>query len=97
MQTSYCFYLIILVLILIPILIKIKNKYSNENFASLGALSQLYSKGPQDSYLTNNDYTYWPSLNYPPYNYMSNFIWNIPTRLPYRYPYPLYGIYPYYY
>ena len=56
----------------------------NEHYA--GALIQLYSKGPQDSYLTNNDHNY-----YYPYNpvyplsgyggyYRPRYFWNEPTR-----------------
>lgn len=55
-----------------------------------GALTQLYSKGPQDYYLIGDDaykYYYW---NYYPYNYPYMYpynysLWNNPTRYKYRY------------
>ena len=58
-----------------------------EHYGS-GALIQLFSKGPQDTYLTADAEKY---LWYPfsPYGYMES-VWNNPTRYS-----PLY--YPYFY
>lgn len=84
------YWITVIILIILIILLLKKNNKSLENFGGYGALTQLYAKGPQDTYLTNNDYVYYP----PPY--MPHFIWNNPTRLYYR-PYPLYGTFPIYY
>ena len=53
--------LIVIFLLIIPLL---------EHYGD-GALLQLMAKGPQDTYLTDDNYVY-PS--YP------NFLWNYPTR-----------------
>lgn len=70
---------ILLILILLVVLIYLFNK--KENYS--GALIQLYSKGPQDYYLTG-DYPYYYQYYYPyyyPYNYRYYpYVWNIPTR-----------------
>jgi hypothetical protein len=78
---------IMFVLIIILILYLLYDK--NENYG--GALTQLYAKGPQDIYLTGNDYIYYPyNPIYPLYGYdgygirRSPFIWNEPTRLKYN-------------
>lgn len=85
------FLLIIIVSLIVILFLIIKtNKNKIENFSSMGALTQLYAKGPQDTYLTNNDYVHYP----PPY--LPHFLWNNPTRLYYR-PYPLFGAFPIYY
>lgn len=61
----------------------------NEHFA--GALMQLYSKGPQDEYLTNSNHLFpyfyntnyynpiYPYYGYYGYSYPRSF-WNQPTR-----------------
>ena len=54
-----------------------------------GAMTQLYAKGPQDSYLTYDTDKY-----IPPYLYWNRWLWNAPTRLSYPYTYPMYGIFP---
>jgi len=75
---------ILLILILLVVLIYLFNK--KENYS--GALIQLYSKGPQDYYLTG-DYPYYYQYYYPYiYGYRHRryypnsypYIWNMPTR-----------------
>ncbi len=76
---------IIFVIILILVILYLSNK--KENYG--GALVQLYSKGPQDYYLTG-DYPYY-SYSYPyyypyyystyPYYYPYYSYWNMPTRI----------------
>lgn len=73
--------IIIFFILLLIILYKNEEKYG-------GALVQLYSKGPQDRYLTNDDYIYMPyNPVYPYYGYYgytnkrSPFLWNEPTRI----------------
>ena len=73
---------IILLIILIIVILYLSNK--QENYG--GALVQLYSKGPQDNYLTG-DYPNYNSYNpyynpYNPYNPYYN-----PNYYPYYYPY----------
>ena len=73
---------IILILILLVVLLYLFNK--KENYS--GALIQLYSKGPQDYYITG-DYPYYYQYYYP-YNYRNRryyhnsypYMWNMPTR-----------------
>jgi hypothetical protein len=78
--------LFILLIILFIVLYLSKH---NEHYA--GALIQLYSRGPQDRYLTNDDHIYYnpynPYLYNPvyPYNgydgyYRPRYFWNEPTR-----------------
>ena len=65
----------LLILFLFIILLLLSNDI-REHFAGQGALMQLYSKGPQDAYLTDDRHIYpWY------YHYMPQFIWNNPTRL----------------
>ena len=73
---------VILVLMLISVLLYLFNK--KENYA--GALIQLYSKGPQDYYLTG-DYPYYYGNSYYGNRYYGNryyrrypYVWNMPTR-----------------
>ncbi len=60
---------------------------SNHNEHYAGALIQLYSKGPQDSYLTNEDHIFYnpynpiyPLSGYDSYSYKPRYFWNEPTR-----------------
>jgi hypothetical protein len=73
------------------LLIIICNTKTIENYGE-GALTQLYTKGPQDTYLTVNTEKYIPEYwwGYYPFHYYK---WNVPTRYG-GYYYPLYGIYP---
>lgn len=89
----------IVIIIIILILAIAYYYYKYEKFSSLGALTQLYAKGPQDLYLTSDTEKYVPELwggwfgfNYPPV-YSP---WNYPTRID-KYYYPLFGIFPKYY
>lgn len=75
---------------------KSKNDKNIDQFA--GALTQLYSKGPEDRYLTVDtdkyvpEYQYWYNYGFGyPWGWMP---WNMATRYNY---YPLYGVYPNYY
>lgn len=83
-----------IIIILIVVLLLIKLLFNTvEGFG--GALVQLYSKGPQDTYLTVDTdkyiypYHYYRSYslpyNYIPYYYSS--YWNQSTRYPRSYPY----------
>jgi hypothetical protein len=78
-------FLIIITIIAVLFLITTKEGFSS------GALTQLVAKGPQDRYLTNNDYNYHP---YP------EFLWNNGTRISSNYPYYIHYVdhlyYPYY-
>lgn len=60
------------------------NNFRGEEFSALGALTQLYAKGPQDLYLTAGSARYVPELWYGyGYGYLDapfRFIWNQPTR-----------------
>ena len=78
---------LIFILLIILFVILYLSKH-NEYYA--GALIQLYSKGPQDSYLTNNDHIYnyydyypynpvYPLSGYNGYN-RPRYFWNEPTR-----------------
>lgn len=78
-----------LCIILFVIYSLIYSTYTNEHFA--GALTQLYAKGPQDTYLYGNVDKYIYPYSYPPYQPF----WNASTRS--YYDYPLYGVYPYKY
>jgi hypothetical protein len=57
---------------------------------NMGALTQLFAKGPQDSYLTETNGYYYPYMPYP-----RQMIWNNPTRLQYGYPFGLQYRYPF--
>lgn len=75
--------------------------YKINNQEHFGALTQLYAKGPQDSYLTVGTDRYVPEYwGYygPPWYQRHMFVWNQPTRISPNY-YPLYGVFPnpYYY
>lgn len=60
---------------------------------SMGTLTQLMAKGPQDIYLSK-DAEKWVDMQYP-FGY-TNFVWNNPTRLYNNYPYFFYPYnYPY--
>ena len=52
-----------------------------------GALTQLYAKGPQDTYLSEDAYKYLYFFHPP----LVEYIWNNPTRIN---NYPLYGMFP---
>lgn len=68
---------IFLIIILIIVLLYLFNK--KENYA--GALIQLYSKGPQDYYLTGDyPYTYYPYYYGNRYYRRYPYVWNMPTR-----------------
>jgi len=77
--------LLIIICLIVFILYSLAySTYTNEHFA--GALTQLYAKGPQDTYLYGNVNKYiYPYPFYQPF-------WNASTRSYYNY--PLYGIYP---
>ena len=79
--------LFLFALLAITIIVFIRER---ETFA--GAMTQLYAKGPQDSYLTVGTDKY-----IPPYLYGSRWLWNMPTRLASPYYYPLLGIFPPYF
>lgn len=92
----------ICILTIMAILIIITHFCNNkEHFSGSGALVQLYSKGPQDLYLSDDSRKY---IFYPRYPYVES-VWNNPTRYvpdynPYRYmmyvpPYRNY-VYPFY-
>ena len=91
---------IILIIILIAIVAIIinkcrKNSLVNSEQFGVGALTQLYAKGPEDVYLTSGIEQYI-------YPYMSPFFWNQPTRFSRNVPYYLYlddyvRSYPFYY
>lgn len=70
---------------------KLEDKALKENFGG-GALTQLYAKGPQDTYLTVNSEKYIPEYWWNQYPFFYH-AWNIPTRSS-QYYYPLYGIFP---
>ena len=82
----------LIIFILIIIIYKLYQKYYTVEGYGGGALTQLYAKGPQDTYLTFDTEKYIPEYwwNYPPFHYYK---WNIPTRYN-NYYYPLYGIFP---
>lgn len=73
------FYIIIFIIIILFLILLYLNK---ENFS--GALLQLYTKGPQDYYLTGDTFPYYyPMYNpyyYPHYYlyYVYPSIWNLP-------------------
>ncbi len=78
----------ITIIIILLIILFLLYKHQREKYGS-GALLQLYAKGPQDRYLTDNKYSY-PYFPYNPvypyYGYYgygplrSPFLWNEPTR-----------------
>ena len=76
---------VIVVIVGLIIFISLHSDIKIEGFS--GALTQLYAKGPQDTYLTNDAYKYLYFLHPP----LVEFIWNNPTRIN---NYPLYGIFP---
>lgn len=71
---------IVLLIMIIIVFVYLLNK--KENYA--GALIQLYSKGPQDYYLTGDyPYTYYYGYGYGyrRYPYRRHpYVWNMPTR-----------------
>ena len=79
-------YIKILFILLIILLLVLYLSKHNEHYA--GALIQLYSKGPQDRYLTNNNHIYdyysynpiYPLSGYYGYRYRPRYFWNEPTR-----------------
>jgi hypothetical protein len=78
-------YIKILFILLIVLFLVLYLSKHNEHYA--GALIQLYSKGPQDRYLTNNSHIYdyysynpvYPLSAYNGYN-RPRYFWNEPTR-----------------
>lgn len=86
--------IIIVIIILLVILYVIYYNYklkclTKENFG--GALVQLITKGPQDTYLSDDALKYIPEFYYP----YGEFIFNNPVRL-YKYPYLYWYPYPHY-
>ena len=68
--------IIIIILILIIFLL-----YKKHDEKYTGAFIQLYSKGPQDLYLTGAPYNrYYQYYKYPYYSRFNRFLWNQPTR-----------------
>jgi hypothetical protein len=65
-----------------------------EEYFSNAALNQLFSKGPEDSYLTHDTDKYVPEYTPGlfPWRY---YLWNAPTRIGTDFANP-YGIFPYY-
>lgn len=63
----------IIIIIIIVLLLLLTN--DKENF-SMGALTQLYSKGPQDTYLTGDAWKYFP--------YWWDNYWGSPYYIPNR-------------
>lgn len=69
-------------------------KNSLKEHVSMGTLTQLMAKGPQDIHLSQ-DAEKWVNMQFP-----YPFVWNNPTRLYRHYPYYPYffsGLYPYTY
>lgn len=64
--------IIIIIIILIVIIFLFNKRKDAENY---GSLIQLYSRGPQDDYLTVNNYPFYDS-----YYFRNPFFWNMPTR-----------------
>ena len=98
-QSTIFIYMIIFVIMIT--MYKANNKL--EPYSGLGALIQLYSKGPQDRYLTKIEpYHYFYSYYPYPYSYYTHrryhhpyveSLWNNPTRI-----YPYYRpLFPFYY
>lgn len=91
----------VIIIIAILVCVMIYNTYNEKpnNPEPMGALTQLYAKGPQDTYLTSDIEHYIPAYGYgygvyPRYiwgNGIYPSIWNNPTR--YNNGYPYYGIY----
>ena len=83
----------ICLIIFILVLVTYSKSQTTEHY-SMGALTQLMAKGPQDTYLTGDAAKY--MALYYPYGY-PNFVWNNPTRLYNKYfPYYYYsGLFPY--
>ena len=79
------FYLIMFLIIGIIIYKYMERKYI-ENYS--GAWTQLYAKGPEDTYLTVGAEEYAPKYS-TYYGFGFPYMWNMPTRF-----YP--GYYPYY-
>lgn len=77
--------LLILALLILLVFLCIRK----ENFS--GALTQLFAKGPQDTYMIGND-----AYRYYFYPWYPQFIWNNPTRFTYYYN-PYYRRFPYTY
>ncbi len=77
-MTKYKIQIIIVIIIALAIFLLYNYK---ENFA--GALLQLYAKGPQDYYLTGDNYSYYNPYyyygRYYPRYYIYPSIWNMPT------------------
>jgi len=87
--------LIILVFILALVYLVFNNK--QESFSQLGALQQLYAKGPQDYYLTTDNDKYVLPVYYGGWGWRRPYIfgpWNEPTRLN-KYYDPIFGFFPY--
>lgn len=57
-----------------------------EHYSGTGALTQLYAKGPQDLYLTNDAKKYIYNDYYRSYPYVES-VWNNPTKIGYGYGY----------
>lgn len=82
---------ILFFVVVLFVLYKTFYKKDIKEHVSMGTLTQLMAKGPQDTYLSK-DAEKWVNMQYPyPHGY-TNFVWNNPTRL-YR---PYYPYYPYF-
>ena len=70
----------IIIIIFLIIVIYLFYKKNNEKYT--GAFIQLYSKGYEDSYLTDDyaPYMYSGYYGYPRYSRYNPFFWNAPTR-----------------
>jgi len=88
--------LLLLILVIVLVYFVFNNK--QESFSQLGALQQLYAKGPQDFYLTTDNEKYMLPVYYGGWGWRSPYrygVWNQPTRLS-KYYDPIFGFYPYY-
>lgn len=80
--------IVLSIVVIITVIYTWYKQYTAEDF-SPGTLEQLYTKGPQDLYLTDDTNKYLTPLDM----YLNdNFLWNIPTRFTRNYPF---GYYPY--
>ena len=74
----------LIIIIILVIVIYFFYKSNNEKYT--GSFIQLYSKGPEDSYLSDSPsnyfypYPYSYPYSYPYYSRYNPFFWNAPTR-----------------
>ncbi len=80
--------ILFLLFILFAVFLLLDCGRKTDKFSDIGALTQLYAKGPQDLYLTTDTEKYM----YPQY-WGRYGPWNMQTRLD-NYYYPSYGIFP---